>query len=305
LDVSEPPRIVFETTASCADGHQAEMALKQALSRARAPAPGWVVSVRIHKTAANAVQADGGISDERGSLLGHREFKGKPSDCDGLARAVGVWASLVLDAEIRRPRTASSASDEGAESAQPSAEGDAGVVPTPMPEGSLPNPPLPPDDKPSRADEPATYEMGIGTFVMSGIRRGNAFAGGTPFLVIAATKSFFFRPAVALGESLDGLSSTWGAIRLDGCFRLMGQYASHQALQLNLCGGVDVGLLDVAGLELPFVSPGPSLDLGGELGSEVSVTLRGIAGFDTARDTRLNTPAYWVRGELDLSWRLQ
>jgi hypothetical protein len=74
---------------------------------------------------------------------------------------------------------------------------------------------------------------------------------------------------------------------------------------MDLCGGVDVGVFDVEGLELPFVSPGPSIDLGGQLASDFSLILRGIAGFNTARDSRLDTPAYWGRGELGLSWRLQ
>jgi hypothetical protein len=305
LDAAEPPQIVFENTASCDHTHQAEMDLKEALSRARAPAPGWLVKVRIHNSGANGVQADGDISDESGAPLGHREFTGKASDCDGLARAVVVWASLVLDAEMRRPRTADAAGEEAAKNAEGGAKADTRVARIHKPKDSLPDLPwLPPDDTPSREDEPATQEIGAGTFVMSGIG-GHPYVGGTPFLVIAATNSFLFRPAVALGESIEGPSSTWVALRLDGCFRLMGQYASQRGLQMSLCGGVDVGVIDGLGLELPFISPGPSIDLGGELASALSLVVRGIGGVNAARDSRLDTPFAWARGELDLSWRLR
>lgn len=307
MDAADPPRIVFENTTSCADGHRAEMDLKQALSRARAPAAGWLMTVRIHMNSTDAAQADGEISDEKGAPVGRREFKRKVGDCDGLARAVGVWASLVLDAEIRRPRTASTDSDEAAESAQRPGPGDAGVAPAPKPKDSPRGPPRsPPDDTLSR-DESATYEVGTGALVMSGIGGGNAYAfvGGTLFLAIAATKALFFRPAVALGQALEGQSSFWVAVRVDGCFRFTRQDASRRGLQVNLCGGVDVGAFDAAGLEVPLVSPGPSLELGAELTSDFSVLLRGITGFNTARDSRLDTPIYWGRAEFDLSWRLQ
>jgi hypothetical protein len=269
------------------------------------------VSVRIRKTAANALQADGDIVDERSAAIGHREFTGKPSDCEGLARAVGVWASLVLDAEIRRPHPAATTDDQSDEGAARGAKGESGAAQQPpVPKQSEPPPTAPwppPDETPSRRDEPASLELGLGTFVMSGIGGGSALVGATPFLLIAVGKGFFIRPAVAAGESLPaaGPSSTWAAGRLDGCFRVVGQYASRRGLQLDMCGGVDVGVLEVSGSQVAYVAPGPSLDLGGELGGDLSVILRGLAGINGVHDSRIDTPIFSGRGELALSWRLQ
>jgi hypothetical protein len=305
LDAAEPPRIVFESTAKCADGQHAEAALKEALSRARAPGTEWLVTVHIHKTAARALQADGEITDEAGAAVGHREFTGKATDCEGLAHAVGIWASLVLDAEIRRPRTATAASEQehDAKSDADSAE----QPPGPKARETLPDPALPPDDAPSKRDDPATLELGVGGFIMSGIGGGSALMGATPFLVIAVAKGFFLRPAVAVGESLPaaGPSSTWAAARLDGCFRVTGRYETRRGLQLDMCGGVDAGALEVSSLLLAYVAPGPSIDLSGELGNDFSLVLRGLAGVNVIHDSRLDTPIFSGRGEFGLAWRLQ
>jgi len=310
LDASEPPRIVFESTAKCADGQHAEAALKEALSRARAPGTAWLVTVHIRKTATRALQADGDITGDAGAAIGHREFTGKPTDCEGLARAVGIWASLVLDAEIRRPRTMAAASEQSAEGTQQDAKSDAGSAeqpPRPKTRDALPDPALPPDDAPSKRDDPATLELGVGGFIMSGIGGGSALVGATPFLVVALDKGFFLRPAVAAGESLPaaGPSSSWAAARLDGCFRVAGRYETRRGLQLDMCGGIDAGVLEVSSFELAYVAPGPSLDLSGGLGNDFSLVLRGLAGVNAIHDSRLATPIFSGRGELGLAWRLQ
>jgi hypothetical protein len=312
LDVAEPPGIVFESEATCGDGRHAEAQVREALARARAPAPAWLVTVRIHKTAPNALQASGDITDERAAAVGHREFTGKASDCDAMARAVGVWASLVLDAEIRRPRTAGATSED----AERSAKSDAGVAQDskPVPKASDPQPdPMwqPPDEAPSRRDETAALELGIGGFMMTGIGGGSALLGATPFLLIPTGNGFYLRPSVAVGESLAvwGPPTWWAAVRLDGCYRVVGQYASRRGLHMDMCGGADVGALDVKWqlpqpeTTVPYVAPGPSLDIGGELG-DLAVILRAVAGVNVVHQIP-DTPVFSGRGELDFSWALQ
>jgi hypothetical protein len=306
VDVAEPPRIVFDSPTRCADGRRAEELLRQELARANAPGHAWLVAMRIQETGPGALRADGDITDSAGSAVGHREFTGKASDCTGLARAVGVWASLVLDAEVRRPRVAQATSESAPTGSEP--HPNSGRPPTtnsqtPSPTDPQPDVPLPsaPDEKPSRRDEPRTLEMGLGTFVMATSNYG-VLIGGTPFLVVEVSKGIFIRPAVALGLTLlSGPPTTWAAARLDGCLRVAGQYTSRRGIQLDLCGGMDAGAVDdsYAGATRPYVAIGPSLDLRGELGGDLAVLLRGLG------EVSLWQAGWAGRGELALSWRLQ
>jgi hypothetical protein len=98
-----------------------------------------------------------------------------------------------------------------------------------------------------------------------------------------------------------------------------GSYRVYQGLQLDLCGGTDVGATyfvsgDQAGeppegRTLPYVDLGPSLALRGELGDKSAVWLRssaGInvvrAGFDDSLGVRQTPPLASFRLELGFSW---
>ena len=100
MDAAEPPQIVFATPAQCSDARRAEGLLEQALSRTPAPGAGWVVTMRVARMGAGVLHADGEITDERGAPVGRRVLQRKATDCSGLARAMGVWASLL--AQVRR-----------------------------------------------------------------------------------------------------------------------------------------------------------------------------------------------------------
>ncbi len=99
LDATEPPRIVFEAPAACRDGEGAGQALRTGLAGARAPSSGWTLTLRVD-AAGTHLRATSELSDASGAPVAHRELSEATSDCSGLARAVGVWAGLVLDAEI-------------------------------------------------------------------------------------------------------------------------------------------------------------------------------------------------------------
>jgi hypothetical protein len=273
--------------------------------------------MRIDASGPGSLRAEGEIVDGGGVSVGHRELTGKAGDCGGLARAVGVWASLVLDAEMSRPHVAR-ANDE-----QPLAileqEGKASPPADPQlhatarshvnagdkePDTGLTPPML--DEKPSRRDEARTQELGAGAFLMTGAG-GGVLVGGTPYAVIEVAKGVFIRPALALGGSLPAARPevTWVATRLDGCLQVAGLYSSRRGMQLDMCGGVDVGMLEVTAHTMPYVAVGPSLDLRGELDGDLAVILRGVVGINAIHQDSLDTPLLAGRVELALSWRLQ
>jgi len=320
VDVAEPPRIVFENPTRCTDGRRAEELLRQVLAQARAPGSAWLVTMRIDSHKPGALEASGEITDDAGTTVGHRVVSGKGTDCGGLARAIGVWASLVLDAEVHRPRPVPP-SDQPSPSTperDDDTEADSGPAPGAKPRSTATAdaqsnaawpPPLPPGEKPSRRDDARTFEVGAGGFLMTGITGtgGDLLVGTTPFVVIEVAKGLFLRPAIALGGSLPSASPrmTLATTRTDACVRLAGLYTSTHGMQLDICGGADAGMLEADGRMLPHVAVGPSMDLRGELGGDLAVVLRGLVSVNAARDHQLATPLWAGRGELAMSWRLR
>jgi hypothetical protein len=314
MDASEPPRIVFDSGAACPDREGAEEALRRALERARAPRPGWVVTARIEATTASELTAEVDIVDDGGANFAHRLSSGQ--DCGELARSAGDWASRALEAEVKR--------EEPAPLPEIPKATPAPVVPGvihPVPPGpmvaSFPALRL---DEPVEADEQPKLELGVGTFLLAGGGPGGD-VGVTPFLIGRVGEDTFLRPSLALGKPASGSGgSTWGAARLDICQRLSGLYSPGQGMDLDLCGGADVGFSFIAsGVEAgsppasitqPYVDLGPSVDLRAEVG-RMLISLRGVAGFNVARQgfddvngVRVD-PAIWsLRVELDLSWKL-
>jgi len=146
-----------------------------------------------------------------------------------------------------------------------------------------------------------------------------SYVGASPFLVAELPRGILLRPSLGFGQSLaPQIRSSWGAARFDTCVRMDGNYSAGSGMQLDLCGGLDVGLSYVAsgtrpgdpstGQTLPFVSLGPSVDLRSELGS-AAVTLRVAAGVDVAArgytdvtGQYLEVPSFPVRLELGFSW---
>lgn len=385
MDAAEPPRIVFESPDSCRESDRAEELLRRTLTPALAPSHGWVVTMRIDHVGPRSLRAEGEITDTAGAPVAHRSIAGSAGggDCAGLAKAVGVWAQLVLDAELRRANAAAMAKPDasaivragagagagagggahggagsraraelGARSAaggdlggEPDvgagggvgvgigdgtgtaagtgvvSPGDAGVE-TP---GAWPAPA--PLDKPSpehdwylHHEEARTLEIGAGVFLMTGTG-GGALAGPTAFVVVEAGHGIFLRPALAFGQSLTSLppsdihNSTWAATRFDACLRLPGLYTRHHGMQLDLCGGTDLGFTTVASdtqTTLPYLDVGPSIDLRGELGSRLSAVLRLVAGvnllrpsFNDLSNTAEQVPVATGRLELAFSWDLR
>jgi hypothetical protein len=278
------------------------------------------------------LSASGEIRDGTGARVAHRVVTDAGGDCNALARAVSVWASLVLDAELQRAR-----------SGQPSllerrAEAEARPLSTTTPDIQPLDPVWPPPAPTERRlpeadwylhhDEAASREIGVGTFLMTGTG-AEAIAGVTPFAVLEVGHGIFLRPAVMVGESIAVLvshssdaRSTWVAGRLDACLRIPGLYASRRGMQLDLCGGTEAGVSYFAtGAQpeapmqdqtMPYVNVGPSIGLRAEFAWDLAVALRGVTGvnlvstgYSDVAGARVDFPAFAGRIEVALSWRLK
>ncbi len=315
MDAAEPPRILLEGAGPCASAQQLEALLRSSIGPARAPSAGWLVSLRIENTTSRVLRAEGDITDGTGTPIARRVVSGSPADCEALARAVGVWASLVLDAEVSRPPPAPSLG--------PSADSAPGVPPGPASRSSAPKgatPPVPNGNGPpvrtrdeslplSPHVEPRALELGLGTFLMVG-PAGQAFAGATPYAVLGASGGFFMRPSLAIGQGLPSPSSdertTWATVRLDGCLRMHGLYPTNYGLKLDLCAGADAGFTYESGpvdagtsATAPFVSLGPSVEMDGDVAGVLSLVLRGVAGVNIVPD------GWSGRIEVAIAWRLR
>jgi hypothetical protein len=311
MDVPEPPQIVFEQPAPCADAARTEEALRRVLAPSSAPGPGWHVRVRIARDK-GSLHATGEIVDRSGAPVATRAIDKAGSDCAGLGRAMGVWASLVLDAEVQRAQ-------EQAPIPPP---------PPPSPQTAWPSP-APPPEKPSPESElflahPAEerdVEIGLGSLAMTGTGTG-LLVGGTLFEVSEVGAGWYLRPSLGVARTLtelfpgaDGYGSL-GMARFDACKRIPGNYLERRGLQLDLCAGPELGFLEVSGSgsftasqTLPLLALGPSIDFRGELGNALSVLVRGVADLNllsaTTADGRISEDRLVARAEVGLSWRLR
>ncbi len=315
MNAAEPPRILLEGAASCPSPHRLETVLEGSLGPTHAPSAGWVVSLRLEKLSSRLLRAEGDITDGEGTPVARRVLSGSLADCDALARAIGVWASLVIDAEASREPPADShpaTSDPDAGPAHVSAPPPR-VVTANTPPGPPPTDSLPADGyggntrtreetftTQTRPDEHG-LEFGLGTFLMVG-PEGQAIVGATPYAFFDVGRGVFLRPAVAVGEgvfvSASSAPLTWGAGRLDACLRVYGLYTTNHGLRFGLCAGAEAGVTYNASSTRPFIAVGPSLEMGGDLAGALGIVLRGIAGANIVPDGLSG------RIEVALSWRL-
>lgn len=327
VDSTEPPKIVLEQPALCADAASADNLLRRTLAPARAPQSGWTVWMRVSR-GETATKGDGEITDASGAPVAHRNFKDASASCAALARAIGVWATLVLDAEVERAKLAAPSADPNA--GPPRGQIDLLAAPL-WPAPVVNQPPRPeqftflehPDDKRS-------IEVGFSAILMGGTGTG-ALAGPSMFTVIEIGRGVFLRPALAVARTLESLKptgdvyGTLGIARFDACLRLPGLYLDRRGMQLDACGGADIGFLHfdaqsaapdaqaatVDARTIPFLAMGPSLGLRGELGNDLSVEIRGVAGLNLIRETfqdqaagsHVDPPLLGGRAETGLSWR--
>jgi hypothetical protein len=292
----------------------------------------WVVNVHLEATGPHALAAEGEITNDDGLTVAHRSLAG--TDCDGLARAAGVWAAMVLETQmepapgehVERPAPPAPAEPEPHSTAPwPPAAQEPTLAAAPAPAAER----LPEQDWYLHHGTQRNLEVGLGAFLMTGA--GAIPMGGlTPFVLVEAGSGVYLRPSLVVGQSLSPLTAgadaraTVAATRFDACLRMPGFYSQHRGMQLDTCFGADLGFTVIGGapagspgvplngLTLPYSSIGPSLELRGELGSALAVTLRGLAGLDVLQEgftdatgARVDAMAWTGRGELAMSWGLR
>jgi len=163
-------------------------------------------------------------------------------------------------------------------------------------------------------DQGRDVEVGAGGFLMAGAGAG-AMAGVSPYAIFETGRGVFLRPAVLFAEALPALNTPpvlralLVATRFDTCLRLPGLYTRNRGMQIDVCGGTDVGFLhDLTDQRmLPYLTLGPSVDLRGELGSLLSATIRGVAGANVSSQMAGpgDQPLWSGRVELAFSWKVK
>jgi hypothetical protein len=114
---------------------------------------------------------------------------------------------------------------------------------------------------------------------------------------------------------------TLGTSRFDACKRVPGNYLERRGLQLDLCAGPELGFLHIdpygphtatgappSAQTLPLIAIGPSVDFRGELGSALSVLIRGVLDVNmpaSTPDNQVSESVLIARAEVGLSWRLR
>jgi hypothetical protein len=314
IPVSEPPAIVLEASTACSDQATADTLLRRTIAASFAPRAGWSVHVRVHRDA-GSLRAEGDINDENDNTVAHRAISRTNEDCVALVRAVGVWATLVLDAELSR------AHEEEVETAPPAharmgRERDADHA-------SRSNWLALQSDDDSSATKSAekTIEIGSSAFMMSGTG-GGSMAGSSLYSLIEMENAWFLRPVIEVGRTLQSFSSgssaatsaEMGAARFEVCKRVSGPYVERRGIEFDACAESEVGAFQVDGANehpLPIFAVGPTAGFHGEIDDNIAVELRGGAALNIARPSPLVAgegaapSAIAARIELAVSWRVR
>jgi hypothetical protein len=228
-----------------------------------------------------------------------------------MARAMGVWAAIVLEAQAARTQTGQSTAAPNANVSGATNTPDADEVIWPAPIANE-KPPAEYGLFLKHDAERRNVELGAGAFFLAG-NEAHGVVGGSLFGIFEVSSGWFLRPSLLVGRTLREVSAqsdsyaTLAATRFDACGRLPGYYRERRGIQLDLCGGADVGFLHVdsgstngaatAGQTLPIFALGPSLGLHGELG-DLAAEVRAATGWNVSG-------AFSARGEVGLTWRLQ
>ena len=290
MDSTEPPRIVLEHPEVCANADRVEGELQALLERTRAPNAEWSLGVTLERLNPQETRASAGISDGQAEVA-RRVLWTPGDDCEGLARAVGVWAALVFEAEVARAENGAETPTDRpdnapTEEAAPAAPPPAAVAPTQPPVSVPVGGAMPAEERPAglrRAATPA-LEVSGGAFTMFGMV--DAVVDGFALdATLAAYDSVFVRPAFFIGEQAgSGPGTAMTVVRLDVCTRFAAPPVDP-AIEVEPCFGIETGALHTAPSALPHGALGPSLDLRHPLGRVVSVVARATGGANFAKNS--------------------
>ena len=314
-----PPAVVVDAHDVCENLEQAQDSLRHALGASAAPEAGWRLRVFDERRGTH-IFVTANLDDAQGNAIAHRVIDATASDrCDGVISALGVWAGLVLDAEVLKAKAhpkppaaktgAGTGTATGTGTGTATGTGESGTVSLIQPAGDLnPDAGAPPPHKP-------TLEIGGSAMLQNSPLTLNpsALLGGGVFMLIEIVRSFFLRPTI-LGATSIGASAIYVGGRVDACLRVPGNYVEHRGLLLETCAGTEVVAFDhftaTAGggpgtnTTDAIFSLGPTIGLRGDLASDLSVEVRGLAGFNVAH-TGDSIELLALRAELGLTWRLR
>jgi hypothetical protein len=336
---------VLESQADCADLERARAALSEALVAARAPAHGgsrlrgsratgpsaephvaggahWTMTmtvapspVNVSARSAGTKSAEAVIVDDAGTIVAQRTLSDRNARaCLPLARAVGAWATLVLDAEMVR------AKDEDGTVTTPASGDD----PT-GPSASKPQLRLvrtyPDEDTASSTEgehatpqEQRALEIGSMVYVRNGLLATGGMAGVSPFVAVELASAWVLRPSLAFGRTTEravGISHVGG--RADICRRIPGNYTERRGIEADLCAGFEAGVVTsqagqtTRGDSVGRAGVGPAATLRGELAGGVALEVRGLVGANFIQSALLGqaeAPLVFAAAELGISVRL-
>jgi hypothetical protein len=173
-----------------------------------------------------------------------------------------------------------------------------------------------------RGPAPKPLDVGATTFLLGGVA-ASGVVGLSAFVDDSLSSDVFVRLSAAGGSSAStDLSTTLAAGRVDVCYAFTGNYARGQGMRFGACWGADAGAVWIgAGTQkgepqksqsMAFVDMGPSVELGAEVGPEVTIVLRAGVGINLARDPYLSASNTLTdpslanqRAEIGFSWKLR
>lgn len=358
-----PVEAVLETRAECSDADRARAALSEALIAARAPAHGggrlrgarstgtssdpgearglahWTVSMSGAPAPANVSTGHPGsksvealIIDDAGTIVAQRTLTDRNArTCVPLARAVGAWASLVLDAEVARAKDddaslstpPSSSTSAAPASATPTTTARRAAAPhawavasTLELEGNRPERDVAPSarDGERATKEPRAIEVGTMVYIRNGMMATGGIAGVSPFAAFEVASGWIVRPSFMFGRSTEGLETiNHVAGRGDVCRRIPGNYIERRGIEADLCAGFEAGVVTTQGgattrgATASRVGFGPSVGLRGELAGGVALEILGLIGANLNQQPlngKAELPLVFAAAELGVSVRL-
>jgi len=275
-----------------------------------APAPASVSARSSSSKSAEAV-----IVDDAGTIVAQRTLSDRNlRSCLPLARAVGAWAMLVLDAEMVRAKDDDGTLTTPAIAEDPATDAEANaslrlVHTHPDPDSTSPG-----EDGDRQSSPKRALEIGAMVYVRDGLLATGGMAGVSPFVAIELANAWVIRPSAAFGRSTAGevaMSQVGG--RADVCRRIPGNYTERRGIEADLCAGFEAGVLTSQATETQRADSvaragfGPAATLRGELAAGVALEVRGLIGanfIQTALVGQGAPPLVFAAAELGVSMRL-
>ncbi len=337
--------VVLESQADCSDLERARAALSEALVAARAPAHGgsghrgprstspggasagahWTMTMTVassppagptrgssRSAATKSVEAV--IVADAGTIVAQRTLTDRnPRACLPLARAVGAWASLVLDAELVRAKD-----EDGTLTTPAAADGVASTLRDPSLRlvRTYPDADTGASTDATQSSPPTERALEIGSmvYVRNGMLATGGMAGISPFVAVELANAWVLRPSLAFGRSTQGavgMSHVGG--RADICRRIPGNYTERRGIEADLCAGFEGGVLTsqsspgTRGDSVGRAGVGPAATLRGELAGGVALEVRGLVGANFVQSAlagQAGAPLVFAAAELGISVRL-